>query len=71
MPRNRLPVYSADNPPPAYLSTSGGMWRLIYQGMPLCCDQDETGARLCARQFKYDPAALPVWDGAAGKFSGL
>jgi hypothetical protein len=63
--------YSADNPPPVYLSTSAGAWRLIHGGMPLCKDQDEAATRWCARQFGFNPDLLPIWDGDAGTFSNL
>jgi hypothetical protein len=63
--------YNADNPPPVYLSTSDGGWRLIRNGIPMCKDQDEEATRWCARQFGFNPELLPIWDGNAGTFSNL
>jgi hypothetical protein len=54
--------------PDCYLSTSGGKWRLIYQGLPLCADGSKERAENVARHYKFDPAALETWNGDAGKW---
>lgn len=62
--------YTEEKQPECYLSTSGGMWRLIYQGMPICADTpDRTRAESCARQMKVKPAA--VWNGDKGQFENI
>lgn len=63
-PRKRL--NKSDTPPDCYFSHSGGMWRLIYQGMPLNADTpDLDRVRKAAQQFKVktDPE---FWDGDSG-----
>ena len=65
-----MQTYTPENPPACYLSTSEGLWRLIYQGMPLCADTPERArAEACARQMKVKPAAL--WDGEKSRFETL
>ena len=50
-----------------YLSTSAGMWRLIYGGQQLCADTpDRERVEACARQMKVKPTA--IWNGDASKF---
>lgn len=50
-----------------YLSTSSGLWRLIYQGQPLCADTPSRDkVELCAEQFKVIPTA--IWNGDLGLF---
>ena len=61
--------------PDFYLSTSGGKWRVIYKEMPMCADTDKETAYTFARKvIERDVklcrlAAIPLWDGEAGKFT--
>ena len=55
--------------PETYLSTSGGAWRLIHQGAPLCADTDRERAEACARCFNLKPAA--IWNGDRGQFEPI
>lgn len=49
--------------PPAYLSTSGGRWRIISQGLPVCSDQ-ATAAEAMRFAEKYHMKMAPVaWNG--------
>ena len=60
--------------PKMYLSTSGGNWRVILQGMPLCKDFDNEADAikvwdLATKQMGYKPTNdIPVWDGDNGLF---
>lgn len=56
MPRNEALA------PSAYLSTSRGLWRVIYQGLPLCADTTRERAEACARQFRL-ALAPRLWNG--------
>jgi hypothetical protein len=58
-----------DATPQVYLSTSDNSWRVIFQGMPLCADTTLERAQHVAIRYGYNPGALPVWDGDAGRFS--
>ena len=60
-----LPKRSATPDPKSYLSTSGGKWRCINQGMPVCRDGSEAEARAAAARFKLDLSHGRVWDGDA------
>jgi hypothetical protein len=56
--------------PETYLSTSGGAWRVIHQGVPLCADTPERErAEACARHYKLTPAA--IWNGDRGEFQPI
>jgi len=48
-----------------YLSTSGGKWRIIHQGMPLCRDTDRTTAEKYTAQLKIKLPAF-IWNGDSG-----
>jgi hypothetical protein len=56
--------------PRAYLSTSRGQWRVIFDEMPLCADTTKANAEACARTFKISLSAN-YWDGEAGEFKPL
>ena len=61
---------TVDNIPHVYLSTSGGEWRLIYCGQPVCADTTRERAYIVALKFGYkNPQFLPIWDGDAGRFT--
>jgi hypothetical protein len=51
-----------------YLSTSGGAWCVIHQGLPLCAAGSRESADIVARHYGYKPETLPVWDGDSGSF---
>jgi hypothetical protein len=54
--------------PPAYLSTSGGRWRIISQGLPVCSDQ-ATAAEAMRFAEKYRMKIAPVsWSGDRGEW---
>ena len=56
--------------PRTYLSTSGGLWRVIHQGQPLASDRaTREEALLASAKFLVTPTAL--WDGDKGAFLGL
>lgn len=56
-----------DNPT-TYLSTAAGFWTVIHGGSPLCAATTYQRACDVARQFKFDPNTLPVWNGDSGSF---
>lgn len=56
--------------PDTYLSTSGGMWRVIHKGLPICADTpDRSRAELAAKAYSLVPTAL--WNGDASRFESL
>ena len=54
--------------PKFYLSTSGGKWRVIYSGLPLCADCDRETAESVASKFTKEKLADFVWNGDIGDF---
>jgi len=63
-PRKRL--NKSDNPPDTYYSFSGGMWRLIQQGMPVNADTpDLERVRKVAAAYSLKPDS-EFWDGDSG-----
>lgn len=59
-------IEDAKKMPAAYLSKSGGNWRVVNHGMPVCRDTDEANARAIAARFKLDISHRQVWDGDKG-----
>ena len=63
-----------DVTPRLYLSTSGGKWRVILDGMPLCADQDTVDNpqaiydKTLAQMHWTDNGKVPVWEGDFGQF---
>jgi hypothetical protein len=54
--------------PPAYLSTIGGRWRIISQGLPVCSEQ-ATAAEAMRFAEKYHMKMAPVaWNGDRGEW---
>lgn len=58
------------HPPRSYLSTSGGAWRVIHDGLPLCADTTEPYAVATALRYRVNIAHCEVWDGDAGRWRG-
>jgi len=53
--------------PPVYMSMSGGFFRVIVQGMPICNDKEtEDEALAAARQMKVQPSSQFAWNGDVG-----
>lgn len=57
--------FTAD--PTTYLSTSGGQWRLIHRGMPLCADGPRERAEATAQHYRLTPDAR-IWNGDRGEW---
>lgn len=54
--------------PTAYLSTSGGKFRVISQGLPICADKASLAEALDAAGQVGVKVSRHVWNGDAGKF---
>ena len=55
--------------PKEYLSFSGGKFRVIVQGLPICADKaTEAEALAAAAAYKIDLKWKPVWNGDRGEW---
>lgn len=49
--------------PPAYLSTSAGLWRVISQGLPICADKKTSIEAIRAAEHLKVKIAPVAWNG--------
>ena len=58
--------------PRCYLSTSRGLWRVIYQEQPICADKETAADALAAaKQLKVTADADFFWHGENGQFEPI
>jgi hypothetical protein len=61
-----------DITPPCYLSTSRGLWRIIWKEQPLCADKETAADALAAaKQLKVIPDPNYFWNGEKGRFDPI
>ena len=57
--------------PPAYLSTSAGLWRVISQGLPVCADKKTSIEAVRAAEHLKVKIAPVCWNGDRGEWVSL
>jgi hypothetical protein len=58
--------------PRCYLSTSRGLWRVIYQEQPICADKETAADALAAaKQLKVTADPDFFWHGENGQFEQI
>jgi hypothetical protein len=57
--------------PPAYLSTSAGLWRVISQGLPVCADKKTSIEAIRAAEHLKVKIAPVCWNGDRAEWVSL
>ena len=66
----RLTALRTDTMQKAYLSFSGGAYRVIFQGMPICKDGPASDALRAAQSLRVD-LQPEAWNGDRGEWVSL